>query len=233
MVWYCHQIEGPDRISFPCGWDQPLNEAMINGLALFYICPDWRANQTKSDVPMLAGKMSLIPLPTWTEGGCRTTTWGGTGLTITKQCVDEGKFDLAWKLAMFLYYDPSQLGKRFHDTGILPPLKEAWSLPEFKVPSDFFAGVSQGQVYSALAPQVPPEPSSPYQNMARDKLGEAFTNTADFYKANGFRDDGLREFAQNEIHRVAEQVRKVMARNTFLPLGKSNSQTNAAAGGSR
>ena len=104
---------------------------MIDGVCLFYMCPDWRTRQIQNDVSSVAGKLGLMPLPAWEPGGLRTSTWGGTGLAFTNQCRNP---DLAWKLAMYLYYDRDQLGPRFADTNILPPLKSAWNLPEFQQP---------------------------------------------------------------------------------------------------
>src|SRR5262249_28679267 len=101
FCWYVKQIEGPGRIAFPCGWGQNLAKALTDGLVLFIVCPDWRTAQFEMDVPNLSGELALMPLPAWEEGGTRTSTWGGTGLSITKQCKN---FDLAWKLAMYLYY---------------------------------------------------------------------------------------------------------------------------------
>ena len=118
---------------------------MLDGLCLFYICPDWRTNQFQMDVSGVEGKMSLMPLPAWESGGIRTSTWGGTGLAFTKQSKN---FDLAWKLAMHLYYDPQQLGPRFAATNILPPLKAAWNQPQFGEPRAFYSGVRLGRVYA-------------------------------------------------------------------------------------
>jgi arabinosaccharide transport system substrate-binding protein len=42
VCWYVKQAQGKDRIAFPCGWGQTLSRAMIDGLCLFYVCPDWR-----------------------------------------------------------------------------------------------------------------------------------------------------------------------------------------------
>jgi arabinosaccharide transport system substrate-binding protein len=213
VCWYVKQVQegGKDRIAFPCGQGQVFAEAMIDGLCLFYICPDWRTNVIQTDIPSMAGKLALMPMPAWEPGGSRTSTWGGAGLAFTKQC---RHFDLAWKLAMYLYYDPDQLGPRFAATHILPPLKSAWTRPEFDQPSAFYSGISLGKVYSALAPLVPEEHDTAYNTIANAKLSQAFSNTAAYYKAHG--DDGLREFCRAELKRCADRVRLVISRNVFL-----------------
>jgi arabinosaccharide transport system substrate-binding protein len=216
IIWEVKQLEGPIRIAFPCGWGQPLSRAMIDGLCLFYFCPDWRTEQFQSDVPMLAGKLDLMPLPAWTEGGVRTTTWGGTGLAITKQCKQRGDkyFDLAWNLAQYLYLDPQQLGERFQTTHVLPPEKDLWSLPVFDQRSSFYSGVKLARVYANLAPYIPQEFVSPYQEQAAGKLSAAFLDAMQYYNDHG--DKGLMDFVMNDLHVKADYVRKLMARNVFL-----------------
>ncbi|HWB54870.1 MAG TPA: extracellular solute-binding protein [Tepidisphaeraceae bacterium] len=214
ICWYVRQLEGKDKIGFPCGWGQPLSRAMIDGLCLFYFCPDWRTEQFQSDVPSLSGKLDLMPLPAWKPGGLRTSTWGGTGLAITKQCQDRGKFDLAWKLAMYLYLDPQQLGERFDTTHVLPPEKDLWKLPVFDQRSPFFCNIKLARVYANLAPSIPQEVVSPYQQQAVGKLSSAFLDAMAYYADHG--DAGLHAYVTADLKKNADYVRHVMARNVFL-----------------
>ena len=211
ICWYVKQTKGAEKISVSCGWGQTLARAMIDGRCLFYVCPDWRTMQIQADIASLRGKLAVMPLPAWEAGGIQTSTWGGTGMAITKSCA---KQELAWELAMHLYYDPSQLAKRFAATNILPPLKAAWSRPEFDEPRPFFSNQPLGRLYADLAPQVPAEIYTAYSNQAVSRLSEAFTNTALYFEEHG--DAGMREFARAELKRCADQVRAEMSRNRFL-----------------
>jgi arabinosaccharide transport system substrate-binding protein len=96
IAWYVHQVEGKDRIATPCGWGQPLMQAMKDGLALFYIAPDWRTHTIELEAPNVRGLFKLMPLPAWTPGGRRTSTWGSSGLALTTSGRDR---DLAWDFA--------------------------------------------------------------------------------------------------------------------------------------
>jgi arabinosaccharide transport system substrate-binding protein len=225
MCWYVKQIQGDGRIAFPCGWGQNLSKAMIDGLVLFYFCPDWRTMQFEFDVPSLKGKMALMPLPAWEPGGRRTSTWGATGLAFPKR---GRNFELAWKLAMHLYYDPPQLGPRFAQTNILPPLKESWKQPEFHATDDYW-GVSLGELFVPLADDVPPAPSNAYHYTAINKLSKAFTKAARHYREHG--EQGLREVAQRELKRSAEEVRAEMRRNIFLREPAGNQTARVAETG--
>jgi arabinosaccharide transport system substrate-binding protein len=211
LCWYVQQIQGNTRIAFPAGWGQNLAKAMIDGLVLFYFCPDWRTMQFEMDVPSLKGKLGLMPLPAWEPGGRRTSTWGATGMAFPKR--GPGNDELAWQLAMYLYYDEQQLGPRFLQTNILPPLMTSWDRPEFKVVNEFY-GVSLGQTFIPLASQVPPAPTNAYHFVAASKINKAFTKASEHYATYG--EQGLREVARRELKRSADEVRAAMARNLFI-----------------
>lgn len=225
VAWYVRQVQGKGRIAFPCGWGQNLAKAMLDGLCVFYFCPDWRTAQFEADVPSLKGKLALMPLPAWEPGGLRTSTWGGTGLAITKQCK---RPDLAWELAMYLYYDAREAGRRFADTHILPPLRTAWAAPQFAAPSPFYSGQALGREYAALAEQVPSENDSPFMYQTRDKLSEAYAGAQQYYAAHG--EDGFRQAVRDELKRCADAMRVVIMRNRFNRPGPGVATANAGGG---
>lgn len=210
IVWYLHQVRGPGRIATDCGWGQPLAKAMTEGIALFYIAPDWRTYLMQLDVPSLAGKMKLMPLPAWEKGARRTSVWGGTGMAITKQ---SQKQELAWKLLEFLYFNPRDLAKRFADSHVLPPFKEAWSQPELQRPNVFFSGQRLGAEYARLAPETPPTYESPYSAMAEGEVSKVFLRAVAHFDAQG--DEGLRELVARELAESSRYVERVRGRNAL------------------
>lgn len=210
VCWYVRQTTGPTRISFAAGWGQNLARTMIDGLCLFYFTPDWRTKQFENDVPSLSGKMALMPLPAWSPGERRTSTWGGTGLAITKASRNP---ELAWDLAMFLYYERSKLGERFADTNIIPPLRSAWDLPEFDAPNAFYSNQAVGRLMAELAPSVPETYSSPYTSLANGKLSEAYNNAVLYYRKHG--EDGFVDYVRRELKRCADRTRQIVERNQF------------------
>ncbi len=225
ICWFLDQTRGEHRISFPAGWGQTLSQSMMDGLILFYFCPDWRTKFFETDCPKLAGKLALMPLPAWQPGGRQTSTWGGTGLAITKACE---KQELAWEFAKFLYLETEELSKRFEGTNIIPPVTDAWDLPAFQKPNEFFSGQRIGALLAELAAQTPPDYVTAYSELARTKMREAFLNAAAHYEIHG--DKGLREYVDKELGRCADYVRKVARRNVFLA---DKSQVPAEAGVAR
>jgi arabinosaccharide transport system substrate-binding protein len=211
VLWYMRETRSPERISYEAGWGQNFVKAMSDGLVLFVMTPDWRSWQYQNDAPKLKGKMALMPLPAWEKGGRRTSTWGMTGLTISKNTKNP---ELAWELAKFLYYNKEDLGKRFAANNIIPPLKEAWDLPEFHKPNEFYSNQKLGLEYARLAPQVPPLYPSPIYKSAQTKLDEAITRCAIYYDENG--DVGLREKVQTELSRAEDYLKTWADRHAVL-----------------
>jgi arabinosaccharide transport system substrate-binding protein len=210
ILWYIHQTRGKQRIAYECGWGQSLVKAMQDGLALFYIAPDWRTKVTEEEAPSLAGKVKLMPLPAWHKGERRTTTWGGTGITITKS---SQRPELAWELVQFLYLDKAALGERFLVTNVLPPFKDAWSLPDFNRPNPFFSGQRLGALYAALAPETPAVWATSYSGVAADRLNQAYSRAASYFETHG--DEGLVAAIQRELDAAEAYVSLVKGRNVL------------------
>ncbi|MFW6303272.1 MAG: extracellular solute-binding protein [Candidatus Sumerlaeota bacterium] len=211
LIWCVKNSRGEGRITFDCGWGQTLSKAMVDGLVLCYVCPDWRTKTFENDVPELTGKMKLMPLPAWEEGGRRTSTWGGTGMAITKACEDK---ELAWELVKFLYFDGEELASRYEETYIIPPVKAAWEEPEFAMPVPFYSEQKIGLLLTELARETPPEYRTPWSSQASGQVDQAFLAVADYYEKNG--DEGLREFALKQLKEKSVYVERLMERNVFL-----------------
>lgn len=210
LVWYVSQLRGPQRIAFNAGEGQPMWRAMMDGLILFYIMPDWRTRQLEQWAPSLKGKMKLMPLPAWTEGGIRTSTWGSTGLGIPKKGRNH---ELAKKLAEFLYTEIDDGGQSWMGLHILPPVKTAWNEAAFEAPSPYFRGQAYMQLYAELAPTVPAVWVTPYQTKAESALNQVFQSCDTYFRANGA--TGFIEYARSQLKLRADQVRLYQTRGRF------------------
>ena len=208
VEWAVRQLRGPHRIAYSLGFGPTLWEGMQDGLVLFYFTPDWRTRTIEEYAPSLAGKMKLMPLPAWTPGGRRTSTWGATGLAATRGGRNP---ELAKKLMEYLYVDQTDGGKSSAELHILPPVRSAWSLPIFDRPDPYFRGQPILRLYSRLAPDVPASYASPFITKAQNKRDGAFVAASDYYSAHG--EAGFPEFVRAELKRQADAVREVIARN--------------------
>ena len=211
LKWYVPLVEGDERIAADPGmFGQNFSKAVIDGYTLSFICPDWKSRSVERDMASLSGKMALMPMPAFEAGGRRTSTWGGTMLGITRKC---DKKDLAWELAVHLYCNADDLARRFKDTYILPPVKDAWSHPGFHEPSAFWSGQRIGSMYIDLAEQVPAQYGSPHLELAKSKLGEVVAACVGYYERRG--PEGFAAFAERRLKQAADEVRTQMKRNPF------------------
>jgi arabinosaccharide transport system substrate-binding protein len=208
VAWAVRQLRGPQRIAYSLGFGPTLWEGMQDGLVLFYFAPDWRTRTIEQFAPSLSGKMKLMPLPAWTPGGRRTSTWGATGLAATKGGRNP---ELAMKLMEFLYVDQTDGGKSSADLHILSPVRSEWSLPIFDRPDPYFRGQPIMRLYSRLAGDVPADYANPFIAKAQTKRDGAFVAASAYYSQHG--EDGFVEFVRAELRRQADAVRAVIARN--------------------
>ena len=157
------------------------NRIRLEGGVICSPMADWMSGVWRRDLPGLAGKMKLMPLPAWERGGRRTSVHGGTGIMIPCSSGDiEGAFDLA----LSLYTSPEISDELFRDTGIIAPCREHWSRPVYDVPNAYFCGQSVGRLYAEQAPQVPRRSSSPFTREARRYYCMALRKLVDWAEAN-------------------------------------------------
>lgn len=211
FLWYLRQSRGPHRIGYDVGWGQSVMQALSDGLVLFYWTPDWRSYWFQEFAPKLKGKMALMPLPAFDPGGRRTSVWGGAGVCISKNSKHP---DEAWELVKFLYFNREELEPRFKGTNILPPLKDAWTLPGFQEPNAYYSGQRIGRLYAELAPLTPPVYSAPVHTVALSKLDQAFFQVADYYKKHG--EQGIREKIREAIGEAQHELEELAHRNEVL-----------------
>ena len=210
LLFFIPLVAGPQRIGSDLGSGRVFTQAVESGYFLSYICPDWRSKVTETDIPRMAGKMALMPLPAAVKGGRRTSTWGGTMLGITKACPDP---ELAWAVAEHMYFNKAELAERFRQTNILPPLKDAWAHPAFAEKRPYWSGQPLGSLYVEMADQVPPQYASPLVETAKSKMAGVISSCSAYYREHG--EQGFAGFARKRLDEAAAEVRKYTERNPY------------------
>jgi arabinosaccharide transport system substrate-binding protein len=206
---------GPNRIAVNAPeFDAAGNKMRLDGTVLFSFMPDWLTSAWRQDLPQLAGKVKLMPLPAWERGGRRTTVMGGTMLGIPKRVRD---FASAWRYAKYLYLSPELARGLFRTTGIISPVKRHWADPVYDEPSPYFSGQRYGRLYIAAAPEVPPRTSSPYNALAQIKMQDsALALKAYAQRYGAYRVAELLPEARRLLAQAEAQVWAQMQRNVFL-----------------
>jgi len=186
----------------------------LEGHVVACILPDWMVGQWKREIPGLAGRWRLMPLPAWTPGGRRTSVYGGTMLAITRTTSNP---DGAWAFAQALYTDAAGAELTFRGTGIIPPVKALWNLPVFDEPDPYFGGQPIGRLFIDQAPNVPHRSSSPFGPAATARLMTALQQLVREAESSGRHDaTSLREPARRLLAEGDRQLAREIGRNVFL-----------------
>ncbi|MFA5257810.1 MAG: ABC transporter substrate-binding protein [Opitutales bacterium] len=214
-----HWASRPNKLTadialFTASAAQPL----LKGQVLAWLVPDWRVANMYETAPGLRGKVKLMPLPAWEEGGLRTSVLGGTMLGLPK--VTRGGADTAeitWQFAKYLYFSKETATRMFEESGIITPIRSYWNLPVFDEPSAFFSGQAFGRMYINQAPNVPTRSASPYLPQAGEELLSAFSRLVAYSEAHDPNDlDDLRARAVSLLDDADRNVRRLVARSSFL-----------------
>ena len=109
---------------------------MNNGGAASVMMPFWYMGRFTDYMPDLAGKIVIRHLPTWTEGGNRSSGMGGTGTAITIQCKEEN-VDLAKQFLAFAKLSREEGIKIWTILGFDPIRWDIYDEPEMSEPNRF------------------------------------------------------------------------------------------------
>lgn len=189
------------------------NQLLLDGFVVASFVPDWMCNVWKNEIPQLAGKVKLMPLPAWEKGGCRTSVWGGTMLGIPKTTSDP---DAAWAFSQRLYLSPELARQTYKVADIVTPVRSFWSDPVFDEPDAYFSGQAKGRLYIGLAPEVPVRSGSPYNAYAQLRVQDALISLVQYAESRGVFDAGaLKAEAARLLGQAAAMVQEQSDRNVF------------------
>ena len=204
------------------------NNLKIKGHVLCFLMPDWMCGIYRREMPQLAGKIKLMPIPAWSENGenglstRRTSVYGGTMMGISKAAAaDPVEFERLLAMAKKLYLS-EELARTLWTKGeIITPNKSMWPDPMFDEPDAFFGNQAKGRLYVNLATEVPARSSSPYFVIAQARVQDALIAV---HKAAKAMDEAgetptvekLLPLAKVQLGLAAEAVQRVMVRNRFL-----------------
>lgn len=204
----------------------------LEGAAVGYFMPDWMCVTWRTQLPQLAGKVKVMPLPAWEKGGRRTSVWGGTMLGIPKAAPN---FEELWAFAKHLYLSPELARTLYRRADIVTPMKRFWSDPMYDEPDPYFSGQAKGRMYINLIDQVPVRASSPYNTMAVFRVRDAAVRLrAKARSLDTYDPEKLKPLALEELREVERQILREMERNVFLrPADDAGQTSGRGAGGGR
>ncbi len=216
IVSWCN---GPDRIAADApDFTASGNKLKSDGYVVCTFMPDWMCDVWRHELPGLAGKIKLMPLPAWDDGGRRTSVWGGTMLGIPRTAArTPEELDTLFAFAKHLYCSRELARELFRSGRIVTPVKEHWSDPVFDEPDAYLSGQKPGRMYIDLAPTVPARTSSPYNTLARFRVMDALVQLSEEARRTGnFDQAGLLPRARHFLEGAQRQVLLQVDNNVFL-----------------
>lgn len=194
--------------------DGPGRKLQMDGYVLAWVTPDWRAGAEKTYMEVLSGKVKLMPLPAWEEGGRRTTVMGGTMIGIPRS---NPRPEDALRVAVKLYSDREIAREMFRITNIISPVKAIWDDPIYDEPDPFYSNQPNGRLFVEQAPHVPVRSSSPFLELAVEEVAIAFNRLIKFAGDEGITDpDQLHPEARRLLRTAHENVARQVNRDAFL-----------------
>ena len=213
--WY----SGPRRVAHSLDYFTASgHQMMLEGLTVGVLVPDWYAGLImKREMPGLAGKVKLMPLPAWEPGGRRTSAWGGTMLAIARS---SPRREDAWEFAQYLYLGRHMAEALFRGDGIISPNKSNWDDPVYDRPDPYYCGQPVGRIFIGEAPEVPFRPSSPYSMEAISAFDNCLINLTAYADRAGRWDPGfLTPEARRLLAGAQREIATAIGRNRFLATG--------------
>lgn len=176
---------------------------------------DWYLKYLKANLPNMAGKFKLMPLPAWEPGGRRTSVYGGTSMAIFG---DSDKVEEAWEFGKKLHFSRESAVSRFREAGILTPISTYWDDPIFSEPHPFFRDQKVGELLIELAPHVPPRHSSPWLTNAYQLIQNIQISVLSYANSNDVTDrETLIRVIEPQLQEAQKQIDGLMERNPFYP----------------
>jgi arabinosaccharide transport system substrate-binding protein len=190
------------------------NQLRMEGFVLSWIVPDWRSIRGPLYMGRLSGKMKLMPLPAWEEGGRRTSVWGGTMLGFPRSA---GNFEKNWEFAKRLYLSRELARVSWKKFGVITPVKAFWDDPVFDEPDPFYSGQPVGRLFVNTAEEVPVRSSSPFMELARQELAHAMGSSIRQAKAEGIEGvENLLPIVREALEKANANVQRQVDRNIFI-----------------
>lgn len=129
--------------------------------------PPWHLSFLPTDVKEQSGKWTVQKLPSGLGEGLPTANFGGTGQCVTTQSQNP---DAAYDLIRIANLTTEGVIADFKARTAYPAYRPAYDDPALQEPNEYFGGQKLGQVYSELAPDLPPFNQSPVWGQATEAL---------------------------------------------------------------
>ena len=199
IAFYAQLVAGPSKISYAASSSVSTQDlADAHTAALF--TPDWRVEYLRWD-PDLLGRLRMMALPRFSPTDARTASWGGTMVSIPKNCRDP---QAAWRLLHDLQLTPAALYARQYHSSILPAVTSAWTSEVWDRADPLYGGQAIGRLYVTLAEELPEQAVSPYTMVISQAISAVLAEAQAHLEKHGNGD--LEEFCAGRLAEAQERL---------------------------
>ncbi|MFQ4149846.1 sugar ABC transporter substrate-binding protein [Arthrobacter sp. LAPM80] len=133
------------------GWDGRVT-ATKNGKTAVMPSAVWWIGTLTGEMPELAGKFTVVPLPAFTSGGTQTSNDGGSTLAVPAQAKNP---QLAGSFVKFMLANKDNQVSMMKDEGLFPSYLPALNAPLFHEPQAYFGGEKVYELFAAQTTKIP------------------------------------------------------------------------------
>jgi lactose/L-arabinose transport system substrate-binding protein len=133
------------------GWDGRVT-ATKNGKSAVMPEAVWWIGTLTGEMPELANKFTVVPLPAFTAGGTQTSNDGGSTLAIPTQAKNP---QLAGSFVKFMLANTDNQVSMMKNEGLFPSYLPALNAPLFQEPQAYFGGEKVYELFAAQTPKIP------------------------------------------------------------------------------
>lgn len=133
------------------GWDGRVT-ATKNGKSAVMPEAVWWIGTLTGEMPELANKFTVVPLPAFSAGGTQTSNDGGSTLAIPTQAKNP---QLAGAFVKFMLANTDNQVSMMKDEGLFPSYLPALDAPLFHEPQTYFGGEKVYELFAAQTPKIP------------------------------------------------------------------------------
>jgi len=191
-------------------WGPPHYAALNDGTVAGVISAIWYSPHVlKPNIDeVYHGLWRVQPMPTWTTSGPwggptfetrKTSTWGGTSLTIPKQSEHP---ELTFDYMAFAMLSEAGGASVYQNMGQMPMVKSVIHDDSVTdIPDDFYGGQAINKVFADIADDIPPKFPNPFWNEAEQALNKqilpALENEGTYEELIAIAADEIREQIAN------------------------------------
>ncbi|MEI0531813.1 extracellular solute-binding protein [Brachyspira pilosicoli] len=162
-------------------WDTGIR-AHKNGEIAISFNGGWWGGTMKDQMPEMKGKWRAMEMPAYTEGGVRSSSLGGSTLTVT--ATDPIKQAAAWAFVEHSLLNVDSQLLMYEKFGLFPSYLPAYEDERFKQPDPYFGNQNYNELLGNVTKNIPPaiynsDDYSDLRNVAVSAYEEIINNNSD------------------------------------------------------